>query len=63
MTAEDLDNWVRPQEIGGIEIYAGLGAPPQFQALTFLTPARGDSVSGAAEGMTRCGSILIWTRT
>ncbi|CAN5396264.1 hypothetical protein BH09GEM1_BH09GEM1_27750 [soil metagenome] len=29
--AEDVDNWVSPERIAGLEIYAGLTAPPQFQ--------------------------------
>ena len=29
--AEDVDDWVRPEHIAGMEIYAGLTAPPQFQ--------------------------------
>ena len=31
ITADDLDVWVRPDDIKGIEIYAGLGAPLQYQ--------------------------------
>jgi hypothetical protein len=31
MSADELDNWVQPKNIAGIEVYAGLGAPPQFQ--------------------------------
>ncbi|MEO8622169.1 MAG: carboxypeptidase regulatory-like domain-containing protein [bacterium] len=31
MTADELDNWVQPKNIKGIEVYSGLGAPPQFQ--------------------------------
>ncbi|MDQ2667454.1 MAG: TonB-dependent receptor [Gemmatimonadota bacterium] len=29
--AEDVDDWIRPELIAGMEIYAGLTAPPQFQ--------------------------------
>ena len=29
--AEDVDDWARPDELAGMEIYAGLTAPPQFQ--------------------------------
>jgi hypothetical protein len=28
---EDLDSWVRPEDIAGIEVYTGAGVPPQFQ--------------------------------
>ena len=45
LDADDLDAWVRPTDILGIEVYAGISAPVQFQ-----------------QGMTGCGSILIWTR-
>ncbi|HEY4956014.1 MAG TPA: carboxypeptidase regulatory-like domain-containing protein [Gemmatimonadaceae bacterium] len=30
--ADDIDDWVRPQEIAGIEIYTDGTVPPQFQA-------------------------------
>jgi outer membrane receptor for ferrienterochelin and colicin len=30
-TTDDLDAYVRPKEIKGVEVYAGIGAPPQFQ--------------------------------
>lgn len=34
-TANDVDVWVNPEEIAGVEVYAGLGAPMEFkQALT-----------------------------
>jgi hypothetical protein len=29
--AEDVDDWARPDQLAGMEIYAGLTAPPQFQ--------------------------------
>lgn len=45
LTADDIDGWVRPKEIAGIEVYTGPGIPPQFY-----------------EGMTDCGSIVIWTK-
>ena len=45
VTANDLDVWVRPKEVKGIEVYAGPGAPVEYQ-----------------EGMTGCGSILVWTK-
>jgi hypothetical protein len=31
LTAEDIDNWLRPKEIAGIEVYPSGTAPPQFQ--------------------------------
>ena len=31
LSAEDIDGWVHPKEIAGIEVYAGAGLPPQFQ--------------------------------
>jgi hypothetical protein len=45
LDADDLDAWVRPNEILGVEVYTGITAPVQFQ-----------------QGMTGCGSILIWTK-
>ncbi len=31
ITADDLDVWVRPNEVKGIEVYAGIGAPMEYQ--------------------------------
>jgi hypothetical protein len=31
LSADDVDDWVRPSEIAGIEVYTGAGLPPQFQ--------------------------------
>jgi len=31
LSADDVDDWVRPQEIAGIEVYTGAGLPAQFQ--------------------------------
>ena len=31
MTADELDVWVRPNEVKGIEVYAGIGAPMEYQ--------------------------------
>lgn len=45
LSAEDVDSWAHPDDIAGIEIYAGALVPPEFQ-----------------EGMTGCGSIVIWTK-
>lgn len=30
LSADDLDGWVHPKEIAGIEVYTGAGVPPQF---------------------------------
>jgi hypothetical protein len=43
--AEDIDSWVRPEDISAIEVYAGTSVPPQFQ-----------------QGLSGCGSIVIWTK-
>ncbi len=32
VTADDIDVWVHPREVAGIEVYAALGAPPEYQA-------------------------------
>jgi len=45
VSADEIDVWVHPDEVAGIEIYSGPGAPVEFQ-----------------QGMTGCGSILIWTK-
>jgi hypothetical protein len=45
LDADDLDAWVRPSDLLGVEVYAGISAPVQYQ-----------------QGMTGCGSILIWTK-
>ena len=29
--AQDIDDWVHPNEVAGIEVYAGTVVPPQFQ--------------------------------
>lgn len=31
LTADDIDVWVDPDDVGGIEIYPGLGTPPEYQ--------------------------------
>jgi hypothetical protein len=46
LDTDDLDAWMRPSDILGIEVYAGVAAPVQYQ-----------------QGMTGCGSILIWTKS
>lgn len=45
LSADEIDTWMRPDDIVGIEVYAGAGMPAQFQ-----------------QGMSACGSIVIWTR-
>lgn len=50
--ADDIDAFVRPGEIVGIEVYAGPWAPVQF--------TRGMAGIGAAGNL--CGSIVIWTQ-
>ncbi len=32
LTADDIDSWVRPQEIAAIEVYTDV-VPPQFQQI------------------------------
>jgi hypothetical protein len=64
----DLDRWVRPSEIGGIEVYAeGVPAPPQFLGLTGFNPlpsTRGGGVSldTTAGGSRTCGVLVAWTK-
>ena len=53
LTADDLDGWVKPKEISGIEIYVGPAVPPQF-----TTGMAGSGLTGEV-----CGSIVIWTKT
>ena len=31
LSADDVDDWVRPKEIVGVEVYTGESVPPQFQ--------------------------------
>ena len=52
LTADDIDGWVKPNEIAGIEIYVGASVPAQFN------PGIG------AGGLSHepCGSIVIWTK-
>jgi hypothetical protein len=51
LNAEEIDTWVRPNEIAGIEIYAGTFMPAQF--------ARG--LAGVGRDGASCGSVVIWT--
>jgi hypothetical protein len=47
---DDIDGWIEPERILGIEVYAGAAVPPQF------SPPRFDRTSYP------CGSIVIWTK-
>lgn len=50
--ADDIDSFVRPDEVVGIEIYSGPWAPVQF--------TRG--MAGIGTDGNLCGSIVIWTQ-
>jgi hypothetical protein len=52
LSADDIDTWVNPNEVGGIEIYTGPGTPVQF------TPG----MAGGGLAQQVCGSIVIWTK-
>ena len=53
LTGDDIDTWVKPDEIAGIEVYVGTAVPAEFsQGLA----------GGGATGGDHCGSIVIWTR-
>jgi hypothetical protein len=52
LSADDIDGMVRPDEVAGIEIYAGSWVPAQF--------TRG--LAGIGRLGEACGSIAIWTR-
>lgn len=45
LSPEDIDAWIKPSEIAGIEVYFGAQLPREFE-----------------DGMTACGSILIWRK-
>ena len=53
LSADDVDGWVKPSEISGIEIYTGPHVPPQFSP---------GLAGGSAAGGESCGSIVIWTK-
>lgn len=53
LSADDVDSWVKPDEIAGIEVYTGPHVPAQFN------PGLG---GGGAQGGESCGSIVIWTK-
>mgnify|MGYP002780727057 FL=1 len=52
LSGEDLDLFVKPEMIVGLEVYTPGTAPPQFQNY-----GGGDSAGAGA-----CGSIVMWTR-
>ncbi len=52
LSADDIDTWVNPNEVGGIEIYTGPGTPVQF------TPG----MAGGGLAQQVCGSVVIWTK-
>ncbi len=44
--ADELDNIVKPQDVGGVEVYSGsAGLPPQFMS-----------------GNSGCGAVVVWTK-
>ena len=53
LSADDVDGWVKPNEIAGVEIYTGPHVPPQFSP---------GLAGGSADGAESCGSIVIWTK-
>ncbi len=46
-TADDLDDWIRPDKIASIEVYTEVNTPPQFREFS---------------RMDACGSIVIWSK-
>lgn len=52
LSADDIDGWVNPDEIAGIEIYSGPGVPAQFST----------GLGGIGRSREVCGSIVIWTK-
>lgn len=46
-TGDDIDDWISPKDVAGIEIYSESNAPAQFRDLT---------------KMDVCGSIVIWRK-
>jgi hypothetical protein len=64
LSADGIDSFVQPDEVAGIEVYAGDLTPVQFRALNADLPAA--RLSGPAGvtpmGASYCGSIVIWTK-
>lgn len=52
LSANDLDLFVKPELIVGLEVYTPGTAPPQFQ----------NYGAGESAGSNACGSIVMWTR-
>ena len=50
-TSDDIDTFVRPEDVKGIEIYSDVAPPVQYRP-----------EGGTALEPTHCGSIMIWTR-
>jgi len=46
MTPGDLDTFVRPEEVGALEVYSGSTTPAQFQQ----------------PGQSGCTTVVIWTK-
>lgn len=54
LSADDIDSWVTPREIAGMEVYVGPHVPAQFNT--------GLAGGGPAGGQS-CGAIVIWTKS
>jgi hypothetical protein len=55
LSADDIDGFVSPDEIAGIEIYSGLGVPPQFSAGNY-------GLGPGGRPKEPCGAVAIWTK-
>jgi hypothetical protein len=53
LSADDIDDWVKPAEIAAMEIYVGPHMPAQFNT---------GLAGGGASGGQSCGAIVIWTK-
>jgi hypothetical protein len=53
MSADDVNGWVKPGEIAGMEVYVGPHVPAQFNT---------GLAGGGAAGGESCGAIVIWTK-
>lgn len=58
LNADDVDNIVNPNEIGGIEVYSGTFIPVQFSTGMGGVGRRLDPENTVQP----CGSIVIWTK-
>jgi hypothetical protein len=54
LSADDIDSWVKPSEIAGMEIYVGPHVPAQFNT---------GLAGGSAAGGQSCGAIVIWSKS